>query len=267
MTRLFKQFHLDGVADTLPPIAALSIYQEFRELMPPGKEGDNVIRKLVDRLVSADLLAQAANLLTYQITSRAKGAHKAASGARLAEILLADRNPARAIEALRKSRVPKMPARLAARRRLLEVRSLADLGKTDEALKMLAKEDTVDADKLHAVILWRNKRWPEAARVLARLTGGADADNLDEETVVLLLRRAVALAFDNDREGLDYLRLRFGDAMAKSKRAADFQAVIGEKPLQTKDFATLARRAGEIDVFTAFLKRRIGGAGTAAVIN
>ena len=267
MTRLFKQFHLDGVADSLPPIAALSIYQEFRELMPPGKEGDNVIHKLVDRLVSADLLAEAADLLNYQIGFRAKGTRKAAAGARLAEILLTDRNPAQAIEALRKSRVPKMPERPAARRRLLEVRSLADLGKTDEALKMLAIVNSADADKLRAAILWRNKRWPEAARVLARLTGGADADNLDEESAALLLRRAVALALDNDREGLDYLRGRFGDAMAKSKRAADFHAVIGKKPLETEDFAALARRAGELDVFTAFLKRRIGGAGTAAVIN
>ena len=267
MTRLFKQFHLDGVADTLPPIAALSVYQEFRELMPPGKEGDNVIHKLVDRLVSADLLAEAADLLNYQIGFRAKGARKAAAGARLAEILLTDRNPARAIEALRNSRVPKTSERLAARRRLLEVRSLADLGKADEALKMLAKDDSADADKLRAAILWRSKRWPEAARVLARLTSGADADDLDEESAALLLRRAVALALDNDREGLDYLRDRFGDAMAKSKRAADFHAVVGKKPLKTEDFAALARRAGELDVFTAFLKRRIGGAGTAAVIN
>ena len=267
MTRLFKQFHLDGVADTLSPIAALSVYQEFRELMPPGKEGDNVIYKLVDRLVSADLLAEAADLLNYQVGSRAKGERKAAAGARLAEILLTDRNPARAIEALRNSRVPKMPELLAARRRLLEVRSLADLGKTDEALKMLENKYSVDADKLRAAILWRNKRWPEAARVLARLTDGADADNLDEESAVLLLRRAVALALDNDREGLDYLRGRFGDAMAKSKLATDFHAVIGKKPLKTEDFAALARRAGEIDVFTAFLKRRIGGAGTAAVVN
>ena len=100
MTRLFKGFHLDGVADSLPPVAALSVYQEFRELTPPGKEGDRVINKLVDRLVMADLLEEAVELMNYQIKFRASGERKAAAGARLAQILLMDRNPENAIKAL-----------------------------------------------------------------------------------------------------------------------------------------------------------------------
>jgi tetratricopeptide (TPR) repeat protein len=267
MTRLFKGFHLDGVADSLPPVAALSVYQEFRELTPPGKEGDRVINKLVDRLVMADLLEEAVELMNYQIKFRASGERKAAAGARLAQILLMDRNPENAIKALHKSRIRKIPEKLAAWRRLLEVQAVAELGKTTEALKMLAKDFSLDADKLRAGILWRAKRWPEAARVLARLTGGLDAENLDDDAAALLLKRAVALALNNDTEGLEFLRDRFGAAMSKSKRAAEFHAMIGKKALETEDFALLARRAGELDIFTSFLKRRQVATGTKSAIN
>jgi hypothetical protein len=50
-------------------------------------------------------------------------------------------------------------------------------------------------------------------------------------------------------------------------RAADFHAVIGKKVLDTDDFAALARRAGELDISTAFIKRRLSGAGTKSALN
>ncbi len=43
----------------MPAIDALSLFYDFRDLTPVGRRGDEMIRKLADRLVSVDLLDQA----------------------------------------------------------------------------------------------------------------------------------------------------------------------------------------------------------------
>ncbi len=41
---------LAGKGDALPPIAALGLFYDFRELTPIGRRGDEMIRRLADRL-------------------------------------------------------------------------------------------------------------------------------------------------------------------------------------------------------------------------
>src|SRR5207253_8997661 len=60
---LFTQILLSAKGDELPPIEALGMFYEFRELTPIGRRGDEMIRRLSDRLVAVDLLDQAAELL------------------------------------------------------------------------------------------------------------------------------------------------------------------------------------------------------------
>jgi hypothetical protein len=68
----------------------------------------------------------------------------------------------------------------------------------------------------------------------------------------LLLRRAVALALNEDRSGLEYLRERYGKAMAKSFNGDAFRAVVGTGTIDTDDYRIMARKASELDVFLAF---------------
>ena len=72
----------------MPPIDALSLFYDFRELTPVGRRGDEMIRKLADRLVSVDLLDQAAELLQHQVDNRLQGAARAQVAVRLAVIYL-----------------------------------------------------------------------------------------------------------------------------------------------------------------------------------
>src|SRR5579864_7784072 len=65
--RTFDALFLAGKGDTLPAIDALALFYDFRELTPIGRRGDEMIRRLADRLVSVDLLDQAAELLQYQV--------------------------------------------------------------------------------------------------------------------------------------------------------------------------------------------------------
>jgi tetratricopeptide (TPR) repeat protein len=254
MRDLFRKFYLEGEADHLQPVVALGLYNEFRELTPTGEEGDRMIRRLSERLIKVDLLEDAAKLLDHQIRFRLKGEDRARTGARLAEILLLDAKPQEALAALAVSKHQTLSAPLSERRRHLEAAALMDSRRYDEALSNIAEDFTEEFDRLRAQIYWRAGNWHKASRALARLTGGLDADKLNDRDAELLLRRAVALGLASDFGGMKFLRDRFGSAMEKSKQAASFKAVAGGKLLRAKNFSALARRAAELDTFRAFMK-------------
>ena len=83
----FESLFLGGKGDALPPIEALGLFYDFRELTPIGRRGDEMIRRLADRLVAVDLLDQAAELLQHQVDHRLQGGRartgRDASGGRL----------------------------------------------------------------------------------------------------------------------------------------------------------------------------------------
>ena len=252
MSELFKSFYNGGEAEKSAPITALGLYREFRELTPPGTEGDELIHKLARRLVKVDLLSHAAELLDHQITHRLEGLSKGEIGTRLAEIRLMDRKPKNALEALADSAVPDLPAVLTRRRDRVKAVALSGLDKHDEALEVIAAYHDDEADRLRADILWNAKRWRRAAQILARLTGGVNREKIGKDASNLLLRRAVALALNKDRKGLKFLRDRFGKGMEKSFHGNAFLAVVGTGTIDTDDYRIMARSASELDVFLAF---------------
>ena len=87
-SRKFESVFLDGKGDTIPRLDALALYFDFKEFTPPGRRGDEMIRRLADRLVSLDLLDEASDLLQYQVDNRLTGAAKAAVASRLAVLHL-----------------------------------------------------------------------------------------------------------------------------------------------------------------------------------
>ena len=73
----FESLFLAGKGDGLSAIDALALFYDFRELTPIGRRGDEMIRRLADRLVAVDLLDQASDLLQYQVDRRLQGAARA----------------------------------------------------------------------------------------------------------------------------------------------------------------------------------------------
>ncbi len=254
MSAAFAKLYVDGEADKLPPLKALGLYQEFRELTPPGEAGDAVVRKLAERMVAVDLLDQAAALLEPQVTTRLQGADKGKWGARLAAIRLLDKKPDLALAALNESTVPDLPADLVHERKRLEARALSDQGKAPEAMAALAGDDGRDADLLRSDILWRGQKWAEAAKVLARLTDPLAKDGavLSESDAGLVVKRAAALWLADDREALDALRDRFGAALAPTLYNNDFR-VIAAAPMGAIDSVqAVTARLSEVDAYAAF---------------
>ena len=53
MSAVFHTLFLDGAADALTPVEALGLYYDYRELTPVGSDGDEMIRKLAERMVAS----------------------------------------------------------------------------------------------------------------------------------------------------------------------------------------------------------------------
>ena len=88
MDRFFADLFLYGRADNLPPLAALALYEQFRELTPVGDAGNTMIQGLADRLAAVDLLNRASELLEHQVEHRLTGTEKARVATRLAVLHL-----------------------------------------------------------------------------------------------------------------------------------------------------------------------------------
>ena len=65
MSDTFNRLFLNGEADKLNPVVAIGLYDEFQELTPSGTQGDEMIRRLADRLAGVDLLERAGEFFAF----------------------------------------------------------------------------------------------------------------------------------------------------------------------------------------------------------
>ncbi len=260
MSRIFADLYKDG-ASRLPTLEALQLYDQFRELTPVGEAGDEIIRQLAERLISIDLLNRAADLLQHQVEYRLSGMDKARIGTRLASVRLLDNKPELALQALELSNVPGIPADLAAERRLMQAKALAELNRGDEALLLLAQDDSTNANLLRVDIAWRGQKWDAAALALNKVVGPPPAPGqaLDPNASQLVLNRAVALALAGDGTALGILRKDFEGAMKGGPNEDAFRVLTRpEQALGLIDVSTIRSRVAEVDLFQKFLKNYRG---------
>lgn len=254
MNTAFRALFLEGAADEMSEVSSLALYYEFRELTPTGSDGDDMIRKLSERLVSVDLLNQASELLDHQVKFRLRGAEKARVGARLAIIHLLDRQPRDALTAIRMSRYPRIDASLKTERSHLEARALAEMERRGEALRLLEGDTSNAAEQIRADIHWGGKDWARAATRLERVLGGSLADNeLLPSERFQVMRLAVALSLAGDRTGLDRIRRRFGAAMAATRDRAPFDILTSATVRTGIEFRDLAAKIASVSTLETFM--------------
>lgn len=237
----FKNLFLDGAADGLEPIQALALFYDFRELTPIGQEGDEMVRKLVRRLVDVDLLDQAAELLKYQVDNRLDGVAKAQVATDLALIYLMDKKPEQAIEAINASRTTVLPTALNMQRRLIEARAWAGVGHFDTALEILDRDKSKDAEDLRAEITWKEKDWAKAGPLYEKSLGERfkNPTPLSAEDEGKLLRAGVAYSLAGDDPALTKLRTEYQGYIDQSHNPEALKialAGISEGRLSVADF-------------------------------
>ncbi|WEK05554.1 MAG: hypothetical protein P0Y65_04670 [Candidatus Devosia phytovorans] len=265
----FSELFLDGAADSLGPVEALSIYYDFRQLTPPGARGDEMIRNLARRLVRVDLLDQAADLLEYQLDNRLRGVAKTQIAADLAVIYLADRRPQDAIRVLNATRLPEIPESLARQRRILEARAMIDGGRDQLALDLLRDVTGEDAALLRIDAHWKARRYSEASGDIEALYASSPTP-LQPPVRMGLIKAAVGYVLAGDQFGLSRLRAKFGDGMVTSPEWPMFDLVTGQISVDSLEFKAVAAQVSGVDGINAFLasyRDTYSGEGALAPLN
>jgi tetratricopeptide (TPR) repeat protein len=271
MTDIFVAVNLGESKSALPPLKTMALYEEFKELTPVGAVGNRLVERLIDRLVTVDLLERAAKLLAEQIAQRLKGMERDQALNRLALIYLLDRRPQDAVDTLAAAPArddTQASAGILMERRRLMVRALADLGRSPEALDLLRGDESEAAQKLRAELLWELADWPAAAVALARFVpemppAGRPLEASERRAVTNL---AIAHTLAGDRRALNDLARRYGPAMAGGPDAEAFTLLISD--FDSPQLGAITEELAGVDTVQAFLagyKARMAEAGLSGV--
>ena len=252
---IFENLFLNGGGDSLPPISVIALYDEFQDLTPLGEKGDRIIRKLADRLASVDLLERAADLLKNQVEFRLQGIEKSRVGAQLAIINLLNKDPQSAINALHMSQNNPIPSELVTQRNHIEAQALSDLGKPAEAISILSKENSREADILRSDIFMQSKEWQKAELIFSSLVSSvSDKEKIDDENAGFIMRWATALVFDKDEGGLAELRKKYSSIMDKTKDKDGF--ILLTSALNSENnLVKISEKIKELENFHSFLDK------------
>jgi tetratricopeptide (TPR) repeat protein len=253
---LFSDIFLSPKGDELPPIEALGLFYEFRELTPIGRRGDEMIRRLADRLVAVDLLDQAAELLQYQVDKRLEGAARAQVAAKLAMVYLTNHKPDRAIAALRSTRIADLNGELRQQRLLLEARAQSDVGRHELALDIISNIAGREAIRLRSDIYWAARQWRESSEQIELYYGERwrDFKPLDPAERSDVIRAVVGYALADDALGLARFREKYAPLMNGEADKLAFD--IASKPANgsSAEFAQIAKMAASVDTLDGFLR-------------
>ncbi|EGF91189.1 tetratricopeptide repeat family protein [Asticcacaulis biprosthecium C19] len=261
LNQTFRALFLGGQADGLQPVEALGLFYDFQELTPQGADGDEMVRKLVRRLVDVDLLDQASALLEHQVNERLDGVAKSAVAADLAAIYLMDRNPQKALQTLWNTRTTLLPKSIMAERRVLEARALTELNEPDKALDVLGSDASADADDVRADIYWRQQSWAKAGAVLERRLGERyKAEGpLAAGDEGRLIRAGIAYSLMKDTAGLKRLSERWGkfiDTASSPDALRVALAPLDGGDVSAKDFASAATATDTFTGWVGGMKKR-----------
>jgi tetratricopeptide (TPR) repeat protein len=256
MRAAFANLYLKGGADKLPPVESLAMFYDNIDLTPIGADGDEMIRRMVDRLVAVDLLGPAANLLSYQVNKRLDGVAKAEVSTKLAAIYLMDHKAQQAVDVLHGSEISGLPDPDNHTRMILEARAFAALKQWDNALDLIAVDDQPDTRRLRADIYWESGNWEIAGQKAEELLGTSWSDPapLPDNDRILVLRMAVAYSLASDGDSLDRLRQHFAPKMQNTSDAKAFGVLSQQIDMHGVAFRDAAARIASVDTLQAFMK-------------
>jgi hypothetical protein len=185
-----------------------------------------MIRRLADRLVSVDLLDQAAELLQHQVDNRLQGAARAQVATKLAVVYLLNHKPDLAQAVLRATRTADLSNEMRNQRLLIEARALSDIGRHDLALEIVGNLESREAVRVRSDILWAARRWQRSAEQIELLYGDRwkAFEQLSDVERIDILRAGIGFALGNDAIGISRLK----ENMRQRWRGAGSASVRGD---------------------------------------
>lgn len=198
-------------ASALPLDRAAGLFWDYRDLIPGGAEGDQMVGKLADRLQQASLYERAAELLEHQLFVRTADLTQGPLSVKVATLYILAGRPDRAVIVMRQSDKADYPDAMLFARKRVEAVALSQLGRSREAFAVL--QDVPDAPAIRAEIAWKKHDWTNvAAETGGQLPGNRALDGIGQ---AIVLRRAIALSMLHQEDELAALHARYAGAFAR----------------------------------------------------
>ncbi len=253
MEEVFTNLYNKGYADNMPPLEALTLFYEFRDLVPNGKDGDMMIRNLADKLVGIDLLDRAAMLLDHQVTKRLQGSERSRIGARLAAIYLQNHKPKDALDILKTTGYGDLAPDVQLERTRLTAQALAEQGHSDKSIEVLNNDNSPEGNLLRLAIYWDNKDWPNVTLTAEEILGNRNDPTapLTMEESEVLLKLATSYVYEHDNGQIQYLRDYFTPLLKDNPNKQSFLFITSETG--SLDYTNLATLDNEIKTVKSFI--------------
>ena len=255
MADIFQNLYLNDDENILSPVKAIALYEEFKDLTPSGEKGAQIIRRLADRLVSIDLLDRAASLLEEQLNQKISAKEQGLISTRLALVRLLNKEPEKTLEALKISEDKQFSDKLYKQRLYIQAKALADLNKTEEAAKLLEKDDSESARMLQAEIFWQAQMWDKAADALKSLIKKPQPNvPLTPSEAQRVLDWAAALRLAGRPKVVMRLRENFMPYMKDTDFAQAFDFITNTPQQGVMDYHQVAQEVESAESFHSFAK-------------
>ena len=257
LSNTFRQLFLQGLADGMQPVQAVGLFYDFQDLTPIGADGDQMVRNLVRRLVDVDLLDDAGKLLKYQVDNRLNGVPKAQVATDLAWIYLMNKKPEDALDAINATRTTILPPALNAERRLATARALMGLGRFDDALELIERDNSRDGQEIRAEIAWKQHTWPTAGALYERALGDRfkTPGALTPGDEARLLRSAVAYSLAEDNAALARLRARWSGFVDTAGNPDGLRVALQGMNVESLSASDFSRVTADNEAFNGWIGR------------
>lgn len=268
MQNAFNIMFNQGKADELPSLDVLAMYYEYRNYAPSGTGSGDLIEKLADRLVSVDLLSQAADLIDSQMRYIAEKEQRSRLGAGLAAIHLHNNNPKKALEALQDSLYGENSLLLRLHRNRLAAEAMVAQDRLPSALELLGQDTSQEAEWIRLDIFWKQRNWDKVISTVEGLFKQRPdvtvALSLDESEA--LMKLALAYVFENNTIQVQYLRDYFLPLLADNPYKDAFNFVTQpDFAVTTTNFDEVIKNLSDTRNFIGHYNTRIKLADTPAV--
>ena len=255
MEEIFTNLYNKNLANDMPPLEALALFYEFRDLVPVGKDGDVMVRNLAERLVGIDLLDRASALLNHQVQKRLQGQERTKIGTRLAMIYLINHKSKEALDTLKVTGYGDLPADLQLARLRLTAQALAQQGRSDKSIEILNDDNSSDGTLLKLSIYWDNKDWNNVITMAEEILGNRNDPSapLTKPEAGVLLKLATAYVYEHETGQVQYLRDYFTPLLKDANDKDSFLFITSESG--TLDYDSISTLDTDIKSVKSFLDK------------
>ncbi len=249
MVETFQQLFANESHHSISPVTAISLYESFKNLTPPGPDGDEIIVGLARNLERLDLFDQAVAALRQRYES--SEAFNSKLVLEYAIALLATKKSAEALKVIEAADKHKLSSDERQKLLYLRVKALANVGMFDAALKLLQSDDSDLASRMRAGLYWKAEKWSKAADSL-----WAILDKQKEKDPELLVNYALMLYKAQDFQKLQELRKKYIKQVEGTNFKEPFIVFTSQDLASTPSLDQLKLHLSQVDDFEVLLEEK-----------